>query len=215
VTVPNPNLGPESADNLLARLAYYFEPVGTLAVTVRDNRIKNLAQRFDFPASAFGYGEDPIYSTYDFISKQNIGGSKEFKGLELEYRQQLQFLPGALKGLGVFANYTRNYATIRSAGLVPHTISGGLNYRFRGLTTAVNAKWTDVSPYSGTVGRFRKQRTMVDFNANFRVWKNIGVFVQARNILDVPDYIFDVDQARINKIEYYGAIWTFGVKGTY
>jgi len=101
-----------------------------------------------------------------------------------------------------------------------------VNFRYRRLSTAVNTKWTDVTPYSGTVGRFRKQRAMVDINASLRLWRgtlfrhaelnDLTLFVQARNIFDVPDYIYDSpDQQRINKVEYYGAIWTFGVKGSF
>src|SRR3954451_15939972 len=42
VRLPNPSLKPEISDNLSARLAYYFEPVGSLAIGVFQNSIKNL-----------------------------------------------------------------------------------------------------------------------------------------------------------------------------
>jgi iron complex outermembrane recepter protein len=215
VRVPNPNLGPETSDKYNIRLAYYFEPVGTLAISVHENKIKNLAQQQDFSAADFGYGDDPLYSTYDFISKANTGGTKEFKGMDIEYRQQLPFLPAALGRTSVFANYSRNYSDVRRAGMVPHTISGGIDYKLRRFNMRINAKWTDVTPYSGTVGRFRRQRTMVDLNGSYSLGRGLSLFMQARNVFDVPDYIYDIDQARINKVEYYGALWTFGIKGNF
>ena len=42
VTAPNPGLLPETSDNFAVRLAYYFEPVGQLAVSFFQNEVKDL-----------------------------------------------------------------------------------------------------------------------------------------------------------------------------
>src|SRR5262245_706579 len=42
VTAPNAKLKPETADNYAARLAYYFEPVGQLAVTGTQRNVRDL-----------------------------------------------------------------------------------------------------------------------------------------------------------------------------
>jgi iron complex outermembrane recepter protein len=216
VSVPNPNLKPETSDKYVASLSYYFEPAGAFTVRASQQKIKNLAVQTDFPSSAFGYGDDPIYSTYDFISLSNTGGTKTFNELSVDYSQQLVFLPKPFNTLSVRAAYTRDYSDVRRPGLAPHMVSGSLNYRYARFAVGANAKWTDVTPYSSTLGRFRKQRTMVDVNASFRLTKQISLFAQGRNIFDVPDYIYDNgNQAQINKIEYYGALWTFGIKGVF
>ena len=60
---------------------------------------------------------DPAdYVGYEVVTQRNITGSRRFRGLELEYRQGLSFLPGPFRGLDVFANYTRNYANVRRGG---------------------------------------------------------------------------------------------------
>ena len=41
ITAPNPNLKPERSDNYVARLAYYFEPVGNLSVGWFHKEIKD------------------------------------------------------------------------------------------------------------------------------------------------------------------------------
>jgi iron complex outermembrane recepter protein len=42
VNAPNPNLTPEISENLSARLAYYFEPVGALAANFFQNTVEGL-----------------------------------------------------------------------------------------------------------------------------------------------------------------------------
>src|SRR5262249_49937550 len=89
--VPNANLLPEHSKNLSSRVAYYFEPVGNLALTLFQNDISNSVPTQDFPASAFGYGDDPNYSNYRFISVGNRPGVLRVRGATFEYSQALTF----------------------------------------------------------------------------------------------------------------------------
>lgn len=218
VNAPNPNLKPEQSDNLSARLAYYFEPVGSIAVGVFQNDIKNLSVRDEFTAAEFGYGEDPDFADYTFVSRSSAGESRRFRGMTVEYNQQLSFLPGALRGLGVFANYTRNYASLRRPGMAPHMINTGLSYAYRRLSLRASLGWTPETPYTTTGSTFRDDRTKVDAGGSFRLTDRTSLFFQVRNLFNTPEVVlrsYGSLPPTITRYTREGSDWAFGVKGTF
>jgi iron complex outermembrane receptor protein len=216
VTVPNPALQPERSKNFTGRVGYYFEPVGSAAVTVFQNDVSNSVATEEFGAEDFGYQDDPTYSTYRFISVGNRPGTTRIRGMTLEYSQALSFLPGALRGLNVSANYTRTYASIRKAALTPHMIGGTLSYRYRRLALSTSGKWTDTTPMNtAAVPTLRKGRTMIDLNSSYQISGRYSVFVQVRNLFNIPEYRFQIDPMYATQILSVGTFYTFGVKGVF
>jgi outer membrane receptor protein involved in Fe transport len=110
ITAPNPNLKPEKSDNYVARLAYYFEPVGSLTFLVQQTEISDQRITVRGEAADFGFADDPEYATYDFQSVTNNSSLYRYRSLELAYNQNLSFLPGLLRTANVNLSYTRNYA---------------------------------------------------------------------------------------------------------
>jgi TonB-dependent receptor len=216
VDVPNPNLRPERSKNFTGRLAYYFEPVGSMAVTAFQNNITDSAFTDDFSAADFGYEDDPTYSTYRFISVGNRPGTTRVRGMTLEYSQALSFLPGVLKGLNVSSSYTRTYASAIKPGMVPHMFGGTLSYRHRRVSLGLSGKWTDATPFSATGNiTYRKARTMLDLNGGYQFTSRTSVFFQARNIFNIPEYRYQTDPSIITQYVTFGTILTFGIKGTF
>ena len=216
VDVPNPNLRPEHSNNYTGRLAYYFEPVGSMAVTVFQNDIKDSAITDEFSAAEFGYENDPTYANYRFISVGNRDGTTRVRGMTLEYSQALSFLPGVLKGLNVSSSYTRTYASTIKPGMVPHMLSGALSYRHRRLSLGVSGKWTDATPFSATGNiTYRKARTMLDANGGYQLTARTSVFFQARNLFNISEYRYQTDPTIITQYVTFGTILTFGFKGTF
>jgi TonB-dependent receptor len=216
VTVPNPALLPERSKNLSGRVAYYFEPVGSAAVTAFQNDISNSVVTAEFPSSQFGYEDDPLYSTYRFISVGNRAGTTRVRGVTLEYSQALSFLPGALKGLNLSGSYTRTYASARKAAMVPRMLGGTVSYQYRRVALSVSGKWTDATPMSatGTI-TYRKARTMIDLNGSFRLGARLSVFTQVRNLFDIPDYRYQIDPIYLTQHIAVGTFYTFGIKGVF
>ncbi|MDO8542189.1 MAG: TonB-dependent receptor [Opitutaceae bacterium] len=216
VNVPNPRLLPERSKNYTGRVAYYFEPVGSMAVTAFQNTISDSAFTDEFSAADFGYEEDPTYSTYRFISVANRPGTTRVRGMTLEYSQALSFLPGALKGLNVSASYTRTYASTVKPGMVPHMAGGTLSYRHRRVSLGLSGKWTDATPFSATGNiTYRKARTMLDLNGGYQITARTALFFQARNIFNIPEYRYQVDPSIITQHVTFGTILTAGVKGSF
>lgn len=217
VTAPNTNLRPERSKNVTGRLAYYFEPVGSVAVTAFQTEMRDSIVDLEFPASAFGYEDDPLYSTYTFISVGNRPGTTRLRGVTFEYSQALSFLPGVLKGLNISASYTRTYASVIRGGMVPHMLGGSLSYRHKRLSLGISGKWTDDTPYpgTGTVVVYRKERTMFDLNGAYQFTPKTSAFFQVRNVFNVPEYRYQIDPSIITQHVTFGTILTFGIKGTF
>jgi iron complex outermembrane recepter protein len=216
VDVPNPQLRPEHSKNFTGRLAYYFEPVGTMAVTAFQNDIKDSAIMDEFSAADFGYENDPTYATYRFISIGNREGQTRVRGMTLEYSQALSFLPGFLRGLNASASYTRTYASVIKPGMVPHMLGGSLSYRHRRLSLGLSGKWTDATPFTATGAiTYRKGRTMLDMNGGYQITNRTSVFFQARNLFNIAEYRYQTDPSIITQYVTFGTILTAGIKGTF
>jgi iron complex outermembrane receptor protein len=216
VTVPNPNLLPERSKNFSGRVAYYFEPVGNVAVTAFQNDISNSVITDEFPSSYFGYEDDPTYASYRFISVGNREGTTRVRGATLEYSQALSFLPRPLNGLNISASYTRTYASAPKAFMVPRMVGGTLSYRYRRLSFGASGKWTDATPMSSTgVIVYRKGRTMIDLNGGYQLSGRLGVFFQVRNLFNIAEYRYQVDPIYPTMYTQVGTFYTFGIKGAF
>ncbi len=213
--MPNPDLRPERSKNYTGRLAYYFEPVGSLAVTIFQNDIRDSAESDEFSAADFDYQNDPVYGSYTFISVRNRSESTRIRGYTFEYSQALSFLPGALRGLNVSSSYTRTYASIMKSGMVPHMISGTLSYRYRRVSFGTTAKFTDATPYTGANLTFRKARTLIDLNGSWQMSARTSVFFHVRNLFDVPEHRYQGDPTGTTYNFTVGTILTAGIKGTF
>ena len=93
----NPDLRPQKSDSYDASLEYYF-PRGFVAVAAYK---RNISDRV-VSASANEVIDGINYS----ISRPRNIGSAELKGVEVSGQTFLDFLPGALSGLGLMGNFT-------------------------------------------------------------------------------------------------------------
>ncbi|MFD1034801.1 TonB-dependent receptor [Sphingomonas hankookensis] len=107
----NPALRPFEATQYDATLEWYFAPASAITIAgfyknvdsftinrTQSEIVPGLSDQID-PSTAQPYGA--------FQITQPINGeSGTIKGVELAYQQSLRFLPGALRNLGIQANYT-------------------------------------------------------------------------------------------------------------
>jgi len=118
----NPNLRPATTDNFDLSAEFYHH-VGIIKLSAFYKRIHNLLQANEvngptnlanvtLPDSPYFQGPpyfDPAHPENYFINGGMPANSDHIAtiwGIEGQVEQQLTFLPGALNGLGVFANYT-------------------------------------------------------------------------------------------------------------
>ncbi|WP_158277566.1 TonB-dependent receptor [Opitutus sp. ER46] len=217
VEMPNAGLKPELSNNYSARLAYYFEPVGVIAVNYFVNTVRNLHQKmYKLSAADVGYtGTD--YAGYEFTTTLMSPEKVEIRGFEFEYNQSLSFLPKPFSGLNVRATYTRNDSSVKVVDMSPHAATAGLNYTFRRLNIYSSVNWTDDRPL-GTYGNYRRHRTTTDVGGSFALGRGMSLFFAARNVFNVPNINlqeYPGEAAFAVNYGYYGTAWTFGVKGTF
>jgi TonB-dependent receptor len=219
VSAPNTSLKPETSKNIAARVAYYFEPVGILAANVYQNNVKGLFITDRLTAEEFGYKGDLDLSAYEFITTTASVNDVTVRGMELEYSQSLSFLPDPFKGLNIRASYTRSYASILKANMIPHSVNAGLSYANHRFNVYSNLNWRD--NYRTTVTgnpRFYRHRANIDIGGGYRITPRISFFFSARNIFNAPYLIMEQVGSNAPVVQFYevnGTNWTFGVKSVW
>jgi iron complex outermembrane receptor protein len=218
LTTTNPGLKPEQSRNFNLSLEYYFKPVGQLTAGWFKSRIKDL-QRTRTGIAVTDTWLASVYPGYTLSITDNVANS-EMSGFELDYAQQLTFLPGHLDGLGVFANYTRlhfdswdNYLNAAkdqwNAG-ISYT-KGRFYGQFRVNHTGKRQTSTAVSGWYN----FDGERRMCDVIASYRLTRHATLFVNGKNIFDEPIWGYQGREDAWARFARFGGFWELGVKGAF
>ncbi len=220
ITAPNPNLKREKSDNYVARLAYYFEPVGSFTFLLQQTEITDQRITVRGNAADFGFENDPEYANYEYQSLRNNDSLYRYRSLELGYNQQLTFLPGALRGTNVNASYTRNYANQYFPGVSPHKATASIGWTYAGFNVRVLGVWQDDTPYTTVFGRYQRHNIKVDLSGGYRISPRLSVFFQGRNIFNDPTLLYEGDPVRgipaaLYRYGNFGVNWSLGVRGNF
>lgn len=224
IQAPNPGLLPEESRNLSAKLEYFLPNSGILSAGVFQIDVDNLRIDYDRPEGTW-FDEFPeidpdVYGSYTVRSTINSPNSQRFRGMELEYRQLLSFLPGFLNTTLVRANYTRNYASVRRGGVAPHQVNLGGTVRYKRFSFSADAVWTSDTDWTNTANsvRFRKERIRTDINASFYINKWATLSISGRDVGNVGMELFEKRPGQPRELvvkDVYGALWTFAIRGTF
>lgn len=218
VTAPNTGLRPETSDNFAGRLAYYFEPVGQLAVTLTQKNVTDLHVSDRLTGIEYGLPADDELAAYEFITTNNSADRIKIRGLEFEYNQSLAFLGDKFKRLYLRGAYTRIYAELPRANLAPHIASGGLNYTLGRYNVYANWNWTDTTPTNVAGTTLRRHRANVDVGGSIRLSGRYSLALSGRNVTDTP-YInlqrFTTNPLVRTRNETVGTSWTLALRGQY
>ncbi len=231
VTINNSSLKPQYSNNWDVALEYYFEPVGQLAVGYFRKDITDyiFTDRGGTVGAGAGNGFNGLYEGYTLVMNRN-GGSAIIDGLELNYQQQFSFLPGALKGLGAFANYTRLWtegdygetgprSTSAVADFVPETLNTGLFWKHRGVGARVFVSRIGefLDAYSSDPSRllYKMSRTTVNVSLSYQ-WKPWLEFsADLMNAFNEPHVFYRALPDRISRYSWNGTTLTFSVSGRF
>jgi TonB-dependent receptor len=114
-TLGNPNLRAEIGDNIDVLFEHYLNPFGMISGGFFYKRLSSPIVTSTFVLDNFQPSPVAPLGTYTVTQPINAG-SAWITGFEASYIQHLTFLPGALGGLGISANY--GYTASRANGLV-------------------------------------------------------------------------------------------------
>lgn len=233
VTIGNPAIKPQLAENIDLKLEYYFKHNGLVSVGVfrKDitDYISGNLNSGQLVATGPDNGFEGLYGGYTIFRPANIGEA-QVEGLELDFRQRLSFLPGAFKGLTVSANYTylrtegrfagtTLLTTNQVAGFVPRLFNARLQYSYKKFGASFDAsfKGQHLIIYSATAGASRFQRDLLRYNAGFtyRLRPDATLFVNFNNLTEEgPEQFFVYEDRTSQRLSAPTAI-KFGVTGQF
>lgn len=203
----NPALKPYTSDNFDVSVAKYFTGIGQVSAGVFLKEITNYFRTFQstVPSGADnGFGGE--YAGWTLTQNRNIGSAR-IRGIELNHQQQYTFLPGALRGLGSFANFTyldtkgdfgAAATTTRLPNLTPRSANAGLTWRGYGLDLRIMMNYRSAffrSSTSGTFGSgagvvpgtmlydvYQHARTLWDFKAQYTFNRTYSFYFDVYNL---------------------------------
>ena len=227
-TIGNPNLEPVSATNLDFMVDHYFGTVGVLSAGVFHKNLDKFIYKRVYETS--------IYNGIDFGTDvelvQDVNGqTATLTGIELAYQQNLTFLPGALAGLGLYANYTYTASNAELAdrsglgeteetnlpGQAAHVGNLSLSYGLNGFKARISGNYAGA--YLNELGddadedEYINERLQIDATANYQINSQFNVFAEFLNITNAPyeAYVAD-DKDQIIQREFYSWWSRLGVK---
>lgn len=238
--ITNPDLKPWTGDNYDLSLEYYPQTGGSFTVGVFR---KDLADYFATvshtltQADLATYDIDPTYLTSTWLNsnpaitiQQTInGGAARILGAEMSLDQPLTFLPWVGRYLNLKANATLLHLQGDSGSQMQNFIpkTGNLGLVFSKTPVIVRVTWnfrgqekqsqTTAVP---AVVTWYAARTYLDMDAEYQLSKRLSLFLEGRNITNVPQnqLVYSSTNplyARFNRAEEYGIQWAIGVKGSF
>jgi TonB-dependent receptor len=225
----NPDLKPLTSKNYDATVEYYVSKNSSLSVAVfyRDlfGFINNYTRRVI----------DPVYGRLEVSRPENAGAGK-IKGVEVGGQAFLDFLPGALSGLGVQANLTyidgknrfptalsTDTSYVRITGLSKWSYNATLIYEKGDISTRLSyngrSKWVNWYGQSTTDGSFTgagtKAITRLDYSLNYTPIKSLTLTFDVNNILAKPFNNYNAYTAHREfpiDVRYEGRYFGFGAR---
>lgn len=225
VTVPNPLLKPEHSTKYFASLQYFLEPSGIIGLSAYQLEVKDMqVTGVTVDPEDVGYDPAAFPASYFYRSATNLPGVSINRGVTLEYDQQLTFLPGALRGLGLRGSVTKidpdgervnmpktaaNWGVRYSYGKFDVQLTGNAQGKYR--TSALSN--TPTTPNNGIL--YHASRELWNVSASYKISKQFEVMLAGRNIFNAPDVIYSNVRSRVQQYSIYGSMWNVGIKGTF
>lgn len=219
-TIGNPDLEPVSATNFDLLGEHYFGSVGVLSGGFFYKKLENFIFNRTFETTTFP-GSNGV--ELELTQAQN-GGDANLFGFELAYQQNMTFLPGLLKGLSIYSNYTftnsdaeiQGRGEIRLPGQAKHVGNFALGYDISRFNIRLAANFN--GEYIQEVGEdpeddlFVKDRMQFDATATFTINSRFRVFAEFLNITNQPFEVYQETESQLIQREFYSWWSRVGVK---
>ncbi len=203
----NPFLEPTRVQGIDLLAEHYFQDVGLLSAGIFYKDLQDFTYRRTF------IQPDGPYAGYEVRQRTN-GATASVLGFEAAWQQRLAFLPGALSGLGIMANYTYTSSSAQLGDIerevklprqIPHVANAGLTFDWGGLQSALTMNHRsrylfevtadEVLPHRShlypTADRFLEAQTQFDLSASYRVNRQGSFFLEVNNLTNTPQTWYD------------------------
>ena len=239
IVVNNVGIKTWSADTAKVRLEYYFQGVGQVSVGAFRRDFKNFFGTTVFratPEFLALYDLDPnVYGAFDVSTQYNLPDPVRMTGLDFNYKQALTFLPGALRGVQIFANATilrltgADAAAAGLVGYVPRTYNWGASLTRQKFTLRAGWNYSGERKISAVQSgrglepgtfQWKPKSLKLDVQGEYYFWRRAAVFANFRNLTDATEDVAfygpnTPGYAKLRQRDDYGSSWTFGLKSTF
>lgn len=238
VTIGNPGLKPAYAYNFDLSVERYFGSIGLMSAGVFYKKIDRFIFSGTAPeteADAARFENDPRLAgkAIDDVITYTNGKSAEIYGVEFNIVRQFPELPGALGGLGIYANATfqRSEADTGIEGVAkgdffnaPETIfTSALTYQKYGLEATLAYSWRDRQAvrFSSYATRIAEESYgSLDGQIRYAVTPRLKLFVNAVDILNsgkdpIVDERYGEGSRFLEGATYTGRTVKFGVNASF
>lgn len=218
----NSELKATTAMNFDLMYENYFKSIGVISVGGFYKDISNfIYSRTDLNVS------HPQYGQLQSLTRPENGGTADVYGFEVAVQRQLDFLPGFLKGFGVYLNYTftessttgiqeRENDDLRLTGTAKNMFNASLSYETKKLVvrTSLNFASDYIDLIGGTAFNdiYYDKQTFVDVNASYAITPKWRIYAEANNLTNQPLRYYQGIQERTFQEEFYNARINLGVK---
>ena len=212
----NTELNPTTAMNLDLMGEHYLQGIGIVSGGFFYKSLKDII---------FIKTEDIDGGTYDGYEREMPvnGGDASLYGFEVNWNQQLTFLPGFLNGFGIYANYSHTWAEADLTGregFLPgqsgDVINFALSYEKYGFSSRLSITYQ--GEYIEEVGKnededeYRDDHFQIDFSASKDLWGGLQIFVEAVNLGNEPQRNYLGHTSRPIQREFYSWWMKAGLK---
>lgn len=223
VTDGNPDLKPAFSTNYDLSVEHYLKNLGIISVGAFYKDISKFEYNSVVTLTGNEFAGANNYIAYQYYKSYN-GDMAKVYGVELNAQANLTFLPGPLKGISVYANYTYVHSTadaqtrknLRLPGQAANTANGSVSYTYKGFTLQgnlnYNGSYTTLLGVNDANDVIRNGRVQLDANASYRVTKNFTLYIEGTNLLNAPQTDYLGIRSRIYTKQYYDYTGRAGIK---
>jgi TonB-dependent receptor len=220
-TIGNPTLKPVSATNIDLLGEKYFGTIGILSGGIFYKKLNDFIFSRRYESTQYPGSEGQAIT---LVQAQN-GSDADLLGLEIAYQQNLKFLPGFLKGLSIYANYTLTNSSakiqsreesdqqekVRLPGQAKHVGNFALGYdlgrfNFR-IAANFNGEYISELGDDAVDDLYVKDRIQLDATTTITVTPKLRLFAEFLNFTNQPFEVYQGNESRYIQREFY-SWWT-------
>ncbi len=224
----NPDLKPQFSENFDLSAEYYLKSVGLISVSAFRKDLKGFifTTETTIPGGSDN-GFDGEYEGYILRTRTNGGWARVY-GVELNYQQQLTWLPGFLNGFGVYGNltalstegtYDGTVVLKDIAGFIKRTGNVGVSYIKHKYTVRLSANYEGESLKGFNADPARRNyllsRTTVDFSVRYAYRPRLNFFVDFKNLFNEKEFQYTGLSHRTINNRIFGTRMTAGISGSF
>ena len=213
MVIGNPALKPTTAMNIDLLAEHYFPGIGVASGGFFYKAMS------DFIYTGYYEQSGGEFDGYEIEQKLN-GESATLMGFEINWQQELSFLPSPLNGLGIYANYTytnseaevafeeggdvRTIGLPGQAGNVGNFALAYEKYGFQGrLSLNYHGSYIEEVGDDEDEDIFYDDHLQLDFSASYQVTPMIQAYLEMINLTDAPLRYYMGEDDRPVQREYY------------